>query len=575
MKKSALFLATTSLLSLYACNNPIEQKSLDKDITQAIPEPVVLEELEKAEAKSPAPAKKIKQQIVSRTSAGYAMDAIAGLSQPMNTVPVHQEQNREKYTHLEQNGIVLVKDSPVSTFSIDVDTGSYTNSRRMIADGVLPPKDAVRIEEFINYFSYNNEKLASHEVPFSVMTEVGPTPWNNNTRLMRISLDSTAIQRDQLKASNLVFLIDVSGSMRSPYKLELLKKSLKLLARQMRDNDRIAIVVYAGASGVALEPVAGNDVIKIEQALDKLQAGGSTNGSAGIKLAYQLARQSFIEKGNNRVILATDGDFNVGTVNQQALIDIIEHNRKQGIALSTLGFGKGNYNDALMEQLADHGNGNHAYIDNLFEAQKVLVDEMGSTLQTVAKDVKIQIEFNPQQISEYRLIGYENRLLAEEDFNNDSVDAGEIGAGHSVTALYEISLKDQPGHMEPRRYTHSEQIDSQQGTDFSNELAYIKLRYKEPSADNSKLLTFPVMKKDVISHLHNTSNDFRFAAAVAGYAQKLKGGKYLQNQSWQELQDLAANARGTDANGVRSNFLQMLSMTRTIDTVYQTPMAHE
>jgi len=477
--------------------------------------------------------------------------------------PPFVQPNTENYAEVKQNGIQAVQDNPVSTFSIDVDTGSYTNARRMITEGQMPPKNAIRVEEFINYFSYESKAVADDK-PFHVLTEVLPTPWNRQTRLLRLTLDTAKTASQAIKPSNLVFLIDVSGSMNAPDKLGLLKKSLKLLSRQMRKEDKVSIVVYAGASGVVLEPTAGNDVLAIESALDKLNAGGSTNGGAGIELAYKMAESVFIKGGNNRVILATDGDFNVGTVNHDALIDLVEQQRTKGIELTTLGFGAGNYNDHLMEQLANKGNGNHAYIDSLFEARKVLVEELSSTLETVAADVKIQIEFNPYHVKEYRLIGYENRHLQREDFNNDKVDAGEIGSGHSVTALYEISMANQPGSVDDLRYARSPKATV---SDKSDEIAFVKLRYKLPGEQNSQLSSFTVNQDAVVPALSQASNDSRFAAAVAAFAQKLQGGKYLQDYSWQSIKELAINAKGKDEKGLRSGFIQLVEMAESIENI--------
>lgn len=574
MNKSLVFITSTTLVALTACNYPVEQQS-DVVESESSAQKAV-KQLLKSEVKTAAPKMRLAEpEMASDVAAGIMLQPSVSAGRHIKAMALPSHVNTENYAHIDENGLQLVAQQPVSTFSIDVDTGSYTNTRRMISDGVLPPQDAVRVEEFINYFSYNETKLELADQPFSMTSEAGPTPWNENTRLIRLTLNSKAIDSKQIKPSNLVFLIDVSGSMRAPDKLDLLRKSLKLLSRQMGGDDRIAIVMYAGNSGVALDTVAGNAVLKIEQALDELKAGGSTNGEAGIKLAYKLARQSFIENGNNRVILATDGDFNVGVVNHEALLDLVERNRRDGIALSTLGFGSGNYNDHLMEQLADHGNGNHAYIDNLFEARKVLVDELGATLQTVASDVKIQVEFNPQQVSEYRLIGYENRKLAREDFNNDKVDAGDIGAGHSVTALYEITPAGAYSQVDPLRYQAGETERKKAGNSRSNELAFVKIRFKQPSAEHSKLLTFAVMKQDVRQRLAHTSDDFRFAAAVAAYGQQLRGGKYLHDFSWEQIHALASESRGKDPHGLRSNFLQMIGMTQTLDALHQPQLAHD
>ncbi|MCB1737870.1 MAG: von Willebrand factor type A domain-containing protein, partial [Gammaproteobacteria bacterium] len=370
--------------------------------------------------------KKALQDMVSMQETGRVMPAAA--IAPQFRMP-REPLDRETYADIDDNPLHRVAETPVSTFSIDVDTGAYSNVRRILNAGRLPPNDAVRVEELINYFNYADAAPTHPDTPFAVYTEVGPTPWNADTRLLRIGIKAWEPPRNARPPANLVFLVDVSGSMSDPDKLPLLKRSLRLLSDQLTAADRVSMVVYAGASGVVLESTPGNKKARIHAALENLEAGGPTNGASGIRLAYEQARDGYIKDGINRVLIATDGDFNVGNVDHDTLIDLIEHQSRDGIALTTLGFGGGNYNDALMEQLADHGNGNHAYIDTLQEARKVLVDELGATLQTVASDVKIQIEFNPAQVSEYRLIGYQNRLLAREDFNNDSVDAGEIGAG--------------------------------------------------------------------------------------------------------------------------------------------------
>ncbi|MBW8810960.1 MAG: VWA domain-containing protein, partial [Lysobacter sp.] len=358
---------------------------------------------------------------------------------PPPAPPYSQPANTEKYAQREDNPVQRTREQPLSTFSIDVDTGSYTNVRRMLNDGVRPPADAVRAEEFINYFDYGHAAPTSLATPFKVSTELAPAPWNAQRQLLMIGIKGYEVPKKNLPPANLVFLIDTSGSMNSPDKLPLLKSAFSMLAKQLRPQDRISIVVYAGSAGLVLPPTSGDRQEEILAALDRLQAGGSTNGGDGIRLAYAMAKQAYVKNGVNRVILATDGDFNVGTVDNNALETMVADQRKSGVALTTLGFGSGNYNDELSEKLADVGDGNHAYIDTLQEARKVLVEEMGSTLMTIARDVKIQIEFNPALVAEYRLIGYENRLLKREDFANDKVDAGDIGAGHEVTALYELT----------------------------------------------------------------------------------------------------------------------------------------
>jgi Ca-activated chloride channel family protein len=468
--------------------------------------------------------------------------------------------NRENYAHFDDNPIKRVSEHPVSTFSIDVDTGAYANVRRMLKSGRLPPHDAVRVEEMINYFSYNYPLPESLSPPFLVTTEIAPTPWNKKTHLLHIGIKGYDIPKDNLPPANLVFLVDVSGSMESPDKLGLVKSALKLLSRQLTAKDKVSLVVYAGAEGLVLEPTPGNQSGKIIAALDRLSAGGSTNGGAGIRLAYAVAKQAFIRDGINRVLLATDGDFNVGTVNHEALINLIEEKRKSGISLTTLGFGTGNYNDRLMEQLADAGNGNYAYIDNINEAQKVLVDEMSSTLNTIAKDVKIQIEFNSAQVAEYRLIGYENRMLKREDFSNDQVDAGEIGAGHTVTALYEIALVGSGGErLENLRYGDNQTVSGQ-----SDELAFLRLRYKAPDGDTSQLLEWPLMRQDIIKGLDNTSERFRFSAAVAAFGQQLRSGKYLERFSYDEILSLARGARGDDPFGYRAGLIELVNLAKSL-----------
>ncbi len=485
----------------------------------------------------------------------------------LNTIRQASEpNNRENYAHYDDNPIKLVTEHPVSTFSIDVDTGAYANVRRMLNAGQLPVQDAVRVEELINYFSYDYPTNAKTESPFVVVKEIAPSPWNKNNHLLHLGIKAQDQQQTQLPNANLVFLVDVSGSMQSPDKIGLLKTSLKLLSKQLTAKDKVSIVVYAGASGLVLTPTPGNQTATIQMALDQLTAGGSTNGAAGIQLAYNIAQQEFIPDGINRVILATDGDFNVGIVNHEQLMDLIEEKRKSGISLSTLGFGTGNYNDRLMEQLADKGNGNYAYIDTLNEAQKVLVDEMSSTLLTVAKDVKIQIEFNPAVVSEYRLIGYENRHLKREDFNNDKIDAGEIGAGHTVTALYEIKLNDgKSGLIDPLRYQQeNKQVVANKSI---NEIAFLKIRYKKPDEDRSQLLQWPINRNDINEDISKTSDNFRFSAAVAAFAQQLRGGNYLDAFSYPDIMELARNARGQDPFGYRGEFLKLVNLAQSLSGV--------
>lgn len=470
--------------------------------------------------------------------------------------------DRENYAHFSANPVKRVAESPVSTFSIDVDTGAYSVVRRMLNAGRLPVRDTVRVEELLNYFSYDYPQPASQRVPFRVTTETGPTPWNRHTRLLHIGIKGYEVAQDRLPPANLVFLVDVSGSMQSANKLQLLKSALKLLSRQLRRQDRIALVVYAGASGVVLESTPGDRKASILRALDGLRAGGPTHGAAGIRLAYELAENSFIEGGINRVLLATDGDFNVGTVNFSALKDLVETRRRSGVTLTTLGFGSGNYNDHLMEQLADAGNGNYAYIDTLAEARKVLVEAMSSTLQTIAGDVKIQVEFNPARVAEYRLVGYENRALRREDFNNDNIDAGDIGAGHSVTAIYEISLSGDAGQrIDPLRYGRAKNTRSR----HADELALLRMRYKMPGSHASHLLEHPIRQSAIKASLDTTTENYRFAAAVAGFGQLLRGGRYLESYSYNDVLALARGARGSDPAGYRGEFLGLVSLAGLLD----------
>jgi Ca-activated chloride channel family protein len=474
----------------------------------------------------------------------------------------------KNYQHYSENGIKSVLHQPVSTFSIDVDTGSYTNIRRMINQGIMPPADAIRIEEFINYFDYDySQKIdKTLEAPFSIDTAIATSPWAEERHIMRIGLKGFSPDLNNITGRNLVFLLDVSGSMGQPNKLPLLTRSLALLTAQLSEQDSVSIVVYAGASGVVLEPTQGDQKAKIKQALLSLSAGGSTNGQGGIELAYNMAEQAFIKGGVNRVILATDGDFNVGVTNHERLIELIKLNRHKGIALTTLGFGQGNYNDHLMEQLADAGNGNYAYIDNIHEARKVLVDEMNATLLTIAKDVKIQVEFNPDLVAEYRLLGYENRALKREDFNNDKVDAGEIGAGHTITALYELTLNTSNNpYLDPLRYqeTQSKNEVKTYKNRFSDEIALVKLRYKPVTSEKSQLITQAVMSNQIID-FNQQSDDFRFASSVVGFAHLLKNSHYWQGMSHQQIVDLALEAKGKDEFGYRAEFINLVRSSATL-----------
>jgi Ca-activated chloride channel family protein len=469
----------------------------------------------------------------------------------------YYETGRERYGKIDDNPVKRVTEAPVSTFSIDVDTGSYANVRRMLAHGQVPPPDAVRVEEMINYFSYHYA-LPTDDRPFAVHTALAPAPWNADRVLLRVALKGADIAKQNLPPANLVFLVDVSGSMNSQDKLPLLQASLKLLVQQLRKQDRISLVTYAGNTAVVLSGSSGSEKEKILNAIDRLQAGGSTAGAAGIDLAYQQAREYFIKGGINRILLATDGDFNVGVTDFDQLKKMIEEKRKSGVSFTTLGFGTGNYNDQLMEQLADAGNGAYSYIDSLMEGKKVLVNEMSSTLATIAKDVKIQIEFNPAFVSEYRLIGYENRMLKREDFNNDKIDAGEIGAGHTVTALYELTLAGRKGTLEPLRYQQEKAAPVSVAT--SGELAFVKLRYKRPDGDKSILVEYPV-SSTVLNSASEADSDFRLAAAVAGFGQLLRGKADTGSWSYKDARALAADFRSSeDEYGYRAELVKLIEL---------------
>ncbi len=470
--------------------------------------------------------------------------------------------NREGYDNITENRFKKVTDNPLSTFSIDVDAASYSNVRRFLQTRQLPPAGAVRIEEMVNYFHYDYPQPTGDD-PFSVNTEIAACPWNADHRIALIGLQGKKIPVDKLPASNLVFLIDVSGSMMEEDKLPLVQQSLKLLADNLREQDKVSICVYAGATGMVLAPTSGSNKQKIKDAVNALEAGGSTAGAAGIMLAYKTAKENFVKGGNNRVILCTDGDFNVGLSSDDALERLIEEERKSGVFLSVLGFGTGNYQDAKMQKLADKGNGNHAYIDGLNEAKKVLISEFGGTLFTIAKDVKLQVEFNPALVQGYRLIGYENRILNKEDFNNDKKDAGDMGSGHTVTALYEIipvgastNLLDSTDKL---KYQSLPRLGK---TSFTKELMTIKLRYKKPDEDISKLLAHPVFNENKI--LENASSNFRFAAAVAEFGMLLRNSEFKQSSSYKNVIRLASNSLGKDEGGYRAEFLQLVNNANSL-----------
>jgi len=484
----------------------------------------------------------------------YATDAALVMARNKNQLDsIDLVHNTEAYSKIDDNPFHRTKQDPLSTFSADVDTASYSNIRRFLSDGALPPKDAVRIEEMINYFAYSYPEPDRGE-PFSITTEVGPAPWDTSHRLVRIGLKTPSIDDAQVPARNLVFLIDTSGSMQDANKLPLLKQSLGLVVDHLRPQDRVSLVVYAGAAGLVLPPTSDKETIR--QALTRLEAGGSTNGGEGIQLAYDVAQKHLVKGGINRIILCSDGDMNVGITSEGDLSRLIEKERERGVFLTVLGFGMGNLKDSTMEKLADRGNGNYAYIDSLSEARKVLVKEAGATLVTVAKDVKLQVEFNPTTVAGYRLIGYENRVLANQDFNDDKKDAGDLGAGHTVTALYELvpaGVTVPSPDVDPLKYQSATTPAAVEG-----ELMTIKARYKAPDSKTSKLLSRVVRSASVIGKLSATSIDYRWASAIAGFGMLLRESPFRGNLSWQQVQTQAEGALGLDPDGYRKQALYLI-----------------
>jgi len=568
-------LALTLLLTLIGCSvqapspkaDAQQEKTTDKTqpVTTTVTTTTVTTNKSEQLAQQVAPRRANNKVLVKTMAAKFNTPQRAKIYH-MAPPPIIEHPS-ENYQPLDQNPIQVVAENPVSTFSIDVDTGSYSNMRRMINQGVIPINDAIRLEELINYFDYHYPTPTSTKQPFTLNTEMMLAPWNKDRVLLKVGLKGYEVDKAQLGNANLVFLLDVSGSMNAPNKLPLLKKSLIMLTSQLDKNDRVSIVVYAGAAGVVLEPTPGNDYQSINNAINKLSAGGSTHGSQGIELAYQLAQKSFIKDGINRVILATDGDFNVGTSNIDALKKLIEQKKQLGIGLTTLGFGQGNYNDYLMEQLADVGDGNYAYIDNINEARKVLVDQLTSTMQIIAKDVKIQLEFNPNVVAQYRLIGYENRQLKREDFNNDKVDAGDIGAGHDVTAIYELTMIDAKNKgIDPLHY-QQQKITQRNMT----EIGLIKLRYKQPKTDNSLLISQSI-ELDLLNN--PATKDFKFASAVAAFGQLIKGGKYMEKYHYQDIIKLANQTKGLDQFGYRSEFINLVRTMESLTAMQNKTREH-
>jgi Ca-activated chloride channel homolog len=505
----------------------------------------------------------------------YAGRAVAGvMSTPYAQTapqPMPGDIDRENYEDVDPNPIRVVAEEPVSTFSIDVDTASYSNVRRMLNAGRLPPRDAVRIEEMVNYFRYDYPLPQNRTQPFSTSVTVAPSPWAEGRQLVHIGLQGYNIVPRERPPLNLTLLIDVSGSMAPENRLPLALQSFRMLVEQLNARDHVSIVVYAGAAGAVLEPTPGNERGRILAALENLQAGGSTAGGEGLRLAYALAEQNFDRNAVNRVIIATDGDFNVGIADPEQLTDFVERKRETGVYLSVLGFGGGNYNDLLMQRLAQNGNGVAAYIDTLNEARRVLRDEMASNMFTIAGDVKIQVEFNPTQVAEYRLIGYETRMLRREDFNNDQIDAGEIGAGHSVTAIYEITPVGGRTFNQPLRYQREAAPASASG-----ELAFLRIRYKLPGEGDSRLIERPITQRDMVANISAAPESARFATAVAGYGQLLRGDAYLdRSYGWEDVISLAQGARGRDEFGWRAEFVQLARAAQTaaaLPTAQNAPM---
>ncbi|MCH7330600.1 vWA domain-containing protein [Acinetobacter modestus] len=528
---------TLSLLSclIMACSNPVKQQAHVAAET-GMPVPAPLSSMNST------------QKMIAPVSYIVAMPAMERS---------RLEQDTEKYQKNDVNPVHRVADQAISSFSIDVDTGSYTNTRRFLNDGRLPPVDAVRAEEMINYFDYQYPQ-PNNVHPFSVSTETVDSPWKENAKLIKIGIQAKDLSTKQLPPANLVFLVDVSGSMDAADKLPLVKQTLRLLTEQLRAQDKVTIITYASGEKLVLEPTAGNEKDKILAVINTLQASGATAGEQAIQLAYKQAEKAFVKNGINRILLATDGDFNVGITDFSTLKGMVAEKRKSGISLTTLGFGTGNYNEQLMEQLADAGDGNYSYIDNKNEAKKVVQRQLSSTLATVAQDVKIQVEFNPATVKEYRLVGYENRMLKQEDFNNDKVDAGDIGAGHSVTAIYEIVPVGQQGWLNDSRYQASTKTD----TTKKSEYAFVNLRYKLPNQEKSILLNQAVKAES--KSLAQANSDTRFAIAVASYAQQLKGGQYNAAMGWDQIIQLAQQSAKPDSYQMREEFIELAKIAKSL-----------
>ena len=549
------------------------------ELAPSVPESVVKRQeadgaLNSNRAKVVTPKSLTLKKLAPNASSGLALQSESFASQPRPAPvdlisPQYQDQNRDKFEDVKSNPVKSVLADPVSTFSVDVDTASYAFMRSSLNNNQMPDPASVRVEELINYFDYRYETPTERSEPFKANVQIMPTPWNEGTKLMSIGIKGYELTDTERPQSNLVFLIDTSGSMRQQNKLPLLRNSFKLLLSSLKATDTISIVTYAGSAGTVLEPTLVKDKRKILAALDRLHAGGSTAGGAGLRQAYALAEESFKSEGINRVILATDGDFNVGISDPEQLKRYVEKKRKTGVTLSVLGFGRGNYNDELMQKLAQNGNGNAAYIDTLSEARKVLIEEAGSTLFTIAKDVKLQVEFNPGLVSEYRLIGYETRALKREDFNNDKIDAGDIGAGHTVTALYEITpVGSKSQNVDPLRYAQAKEQTVEPVVNTNpNEYGFMKIRYKLPDSDTSTLISTPITLADEVETLDATNNDARFASAVAAFGQLLKGGEFTGEYSYDEIIALAQSAKGEDEFGYRAEFINLVRLAKSVEGV--------
>ncbi|HIH9891353.1 TPA: vWA domain-containing protein [Escherichia coli] len=576
MRNKNIIMLLISSLILPGCGpEPEDKKSQQQQSTTPTDQQVLAAQqaatkvAEQSAAKAAADAKALAQQEVQQYSDKQA------LLGRLQAAPKYQHAAREKaasqianpgtarYQQFDDNPVKQVAQNPLATFSLDVDTGSYANVRRFLNQGLLPPPDAVRVEEIVNYFPSDwdiKDKQsipASKPIPFAMRYELAPAPWNEQRTLLKVDILAKDRKSEELPASNLVFLIDTSGSMISDERLPLIQSSLKLLVKELREQDNIAIVTYAGDSRIALPSISGSHKAEINAAIDSLDAEGSTNGGAGLEMAYQQAAKGFIKGGINRILLATDGDFNVGIDDSKSIESMVKKQRESGVTLSTLGVGDSNYNEAMMVRIADVGNGNYSYIDTLSEAQKVLNSEMRQTLITVAKDVKAQIEFNPAWVTEYRQIGYEKRQLRAEDFNNDNVDAGDIGAGKHITFLFELTLKGQKASIDKLRYAPDNKSAK---SDKTKELAWLKIRWKSPQGKESQLVEFPLAFA-----IKAPSEDMRFRAAVAAYGQKLRGSEYLNNTSWQQIKQWAQKAKGEDPQGYRAEFIRLIGLAKDLD----------